>query len=363
MNYIKHLAGFFEKISQDDRLNPTHVSLYVSLFQFWNASRFHNPISISRTEAMKVSKICSKATYHKCIRDLNDFGYLSYQPSYNPFKGSLVYLFNFQSGVNNNEHLTKSETSTELALNSSRTKNRTSSEQALNKQRTSTEQALVSYINNTNIINNTNSINKREAKKTNSKKTLSRKKETDDEKFQEKPKNSELSKIENPKGTKKEKLRQKKKVEGLPEIPSCHPELVEAAASGKKVEASGRNPERQPREKNENLDPRAESRGRAESRFQRPLLLTVQTYFQQNNWPALEAEKFYNHYQSNGWLVAGKTPMADWQASAEKWMLNANQFNAKKLPSPLEDLSRTSFGKGGGMRLQTKQNKNYNEPL
>ncbi len=99
MNYIKHLSGFFEKVSVDNRLNPTHISLYVSLFQFWNACRFHNPISISRSEAMRVSKICSKATYHKCMRELNDFGYLSYQPSYNPYKGSLVYLFNFHVDV------------------------------------------------------------------------------------------------------------------------------------------------------------------------------------------------------------------------------------------------------------------------
>jgi hypothetical protein len=126
MNYIKHLSGFFDKVSKDDRLNPTHISLYVSLFQFWNACRFHNPISISRSEVMKVSKICSKATYHKCIRELNDGGYLHYEPSYNPFKGSLVYLFDFRTGA-------------EQAVNGERTK-----------KQESTEQALVPYINNTN---------------------------------------------------------------------------------------------------------------------------------------------------------------------------------------------------------------------
>lgn len=332
MNYIKHLAGFFEKISQDDRLNPTHVSLYVSLFQFWNASRFHNPISISRNEAMKVSKICSKATYHKCIRELNDFGYLSYQPSYNPFKGSLVYLFNFQSGVNKNEQLTKSETVTELAMNSSRTKIRTSSEQALNKQRTSTEQALVSYINNTNIINSINNTNKREAKKSNSKKTLSQKKIVENEKS--KKSSDKFSEVESktPATEKKEKN------------------------SGQKEKVNLPVPERAPRE---------ESRGsrRAETRFQRPLLLEVQTYFSQNNWPAIEAEKYFNHYQSNGWLVSGKTPMVDWKASVAKWMLNSKDFRTSKPPSPSENLSRTGFGKDGGLRLHATNHKNYNEPL
>jgi hypothetical protein len=92
MNYIKHLTGFFDRIVPDERLNPTHISLYLSLFQYWNINRFQNPISICREEVMKVSKIASKATYHKCMRELNNYGYVQYMPSYNPFKGSLVYI-------------------------------------------------------------------------------------------------------------------------------------------------------------------------------------------------------------------------------------------------------------------------------
>ena len=97
MNYIKQLAGFFDRVVDDDKLNHTHVSMYVALFQFWNACRFRNPISISRNELMKVSKISSKATYHKCMKELYNLGYLKYMPSYNPYKGSLVYLFNFEA--------------------------------------------------------------------------------------------------------------------------------------------------------------------------------------------------------------------------------------------------------------------------
>jgi hypothetical protein len=129
MNYILQLTGFFQKVAADDRLNPTHVSLYMAIFQFWNAGRFQNPVSISRQELMRISKICAKATYHKCIKDLHAYGYIQYLPSFNPFKGSLVYLFDFQS-------------SAKLVSVS----NRTNIE-------TSIEQALVPYINNTNILN------------------------------------------------------------------------------------------------------------------------------------------------------------------------------------------------------------------
>lgn len=48
MNYILQLSGFFQKVAVDNRLNPTHVSLYMAVFQFWNAERFQNPVSISR---------------------------------------------------------------------------------------------------------------------------------------------------------------------------------------------------------------------------------------------------------------------------------------------------------------------------
>ena len=307
MNYIKHLSGFFDKVSKDDRLNPTHVSLYVSLFQFWNACRFHNPISISRNEAMKVSKINSKATYHKCMRELNDFGYLSYHPSYNPFKGSLVYLFNFQAGVNKVDNQTKIETSPELALNGYRTKNETSSEQALNKQRTSSEQALVSYINNTNIINNTNSTNNTKQKtRVNAKKENALSQNNNDVKF-----------------ISDEKLKKNNSIE------------KKSPGTGKKEKSSGK------KEKSNSISHGAES-GR-----ERPLLQNVQSFFKEKSWPPIEAEKFFYHYQSNGWLV-GKTEMDDWRASAENWMLKTDQFTTANLKTT---------------RASISSDKDYSEPL
>ena len=65
MNYIAHLTAVMERIAQDERLNPSHVSLYLALFQFWNMNRFKNPISIHREDTMRLSKIGSKNTYHK----------------------------------------------------------------------------------------------------------------------------------------------------------------------------------------------------------------------------------------------------------------------------------------------------------
>jgi len=90
MNYIKLLNEAFEKFFFDDRLNPTHISLYMALFQEWNSSRFADEFYVNRRELMRVAKIGSKSTYHRCVTDLDSWDYLSYFPSNNPYKGSKI---------------------------------------------------------------------------------------------------------------------------------------------------------------------------------------------------------------------------------------------------------------------------------
>ena len=107
MNYIKHLTGFFDRIALENSLNPTHISLYLSLFQCWNVNRFKNPIIISRDEMMKGSKIASKATYHKCIKELQRLKFLDYHPSYNPYSGTQVFMVNFSDATSSNYETTK----------------------------------------------------------------------------------------------------------------------------------------------------------------------------------------------------------------------------------------------------------------
>ncbi|MEC7785237.1 MAG: hypothetical protein VX772_01110 [Bacteroidota bacterium] len=90
MNYIKLLNAAFEKFYFDNRLNPTHISLYMALFQEWNSSRFMDEFYVNRRELMGVAKIGSKSTYHRCIVELDSWQYLSYFPSNNPYKGSKI---------------------------------------------------------------------------------------------------------------------------------------------------------------------------------------------------------------------------------------------------------------------------------
>jgi len=128
MNYIKHLNAVFQKFYADDRLNTTHVSLYIALFQYWNINRFPEEFYIDRQEVMKLSKIGSTATYHGCLKQMDSWKYLKYMPSHNPFKGSKIKLFNFG----------------------------TTSEQVVNEFGTSTEQALIPNTNSNKQIENIN---------------------------------------------------------------------------------------------------------------------------------------------------------------------------------------------------------------
>ena len=107
VNYILHLTGFFETVAQDNRLSMGHIALYATLFQFWNLNRFQNPMSIARSEIMLVSKIGSKSTYTKLLKELDKFGYIQYLPSNNPMKGSLVNLYTFG---NSSEHSSRNTT-------------------------------------------------------------------------------------------------------------------------------------------------------------------------------------------------------------------------------------------------------------
>ena len=99
MNYIRHLNGFFVRLSQDQRMTPYHVSLYLALFQLWNLNRFKNPFTISRDETMKLSLIGSANNYARCMKQLQQWGYIRYISAANLYLGSQVTGIRFDTGT------------------------------------------------------------------------------------------------------------------------------------------------------------------------------------------------------------------------------------------------------------------------
>jgi hypothetical protein len=83
MSAIRQLAGFYNAISDDHRIGTVHISLYLALFRAWLKNECRNPVLLERASIMHDAKIRARSTYNKCMRELNDYGYLKYQPSYN----------------------------------------------------------------------------------------------------------------------------------------------------------------------------------------------------------------------------------------------------------------------------------------
>jgi len=92
MDQVIRLTAFYEAIAQDNRIGATHISTYMALFLIWHYNHFENPISITRQEVMHIAKITGRSTYHRCIHDLQAYGFIRYVPSFNPCLRSLVYM-------------------------------------------------------------------------------------------------------------------------------------------------------------------------------------------------------------------------------------------------------------------------------
>jgi hypothetical protein len=98
MNYIRHLNSFFEISGNDNRLTAYHISLYMALFQQWNRNRFRDSFPVDREELMQLSRIGSKNTYAKCMKQLHQWGYIHYTAKGNLHTGWKVSCTGFDTG-------------------------------------------------------------------------------------------------------------------------------------------------------------------------------------------------------------------------------------------------------------------------
>jgi len=306
MNYIKHLTGFFNKIADENKLNPTHISLYLALFQCWNVNRFKNPTGISREEIMKASKINSNATYHKCMKELQTLGFIEYLPTFNPHSSSNVNMINFSEEAKTKSKLEPlTYSNNEPVQKTTLSKNNKAIEQV-------NEQAYIynnkqTYLNNINIDIGTNSNFLENEKLI----------------FEE----NNLKSVEE----KKEEKSSAKKEEMSLTLADDNLQILKTFA-----DSSENKNERQRKVLNSILP---------------SLELTIE-YFLFQSSTEIEANKFFNYYSSTGWLVGGKTKMRDWKAAARNWIMNQDKF---KIKTPIAQLMPHN--------LNIANNKNYAEPL
>ena len=311
MNYSRHLSAFFFRhTKRDTRLNANHISLYLALFQYWNVNRFQNPFQISREEIMAICGIGSKNTYHKCLKELHQYGYIYYRASLSKFQKSSIQIVRLD------------------------TKNSGSELQQLelfdSKKETYTVPKSVQVKANPCINNDTASVSNMSAMCTKLKtdtvpylgllikyKQVNNKREEDERSRTQKifSKNQLLQKCINAFGV-------------VPFSTYITP-----------------------------LDTVVDSPNSQVLRLvnSTPTISQVLSFFDRNKYPDVEAHKFFNHYGSNGWLVAGKTPMQHWPASAHKWMLNAKNFK--------KNLSSKNAHAQQQNNFDTASDKDYAQPL
>ena len=331
MNYIKHLTGFFNKINYEPNLNPTHISLYLALFQCWNVNRFKNPTGISREEIMKASKINSKATYHKCMKELELLGFMVYNPTFNPHSCSNIIMINFSEKEKTISKLPQPPHSkNEPVHNLTESKNEQVIEQ-VNEQLYiyNKKQTVKNNLNNTKIDIEKNLINQpvQNLNPIIIPKEIEIKTETGQQIL---PAFAETYKKQTESGQQKEK--------------SC-------AKKEKAVELDLFFENTTENQTDNNLHKFVTS-----SEVEKPSLEMILEYFSFKESSQIEANKFFNYYSSIGWLIGGKTKMKDWKAAARNWMLNTAKF---AINTPKSDYN----GQPKPMHLHTATQKNYDEPL
>ena len=332
MNYVRHLNGFFERLAEDERLSSYHISLYIALFQHWNANRFSDQFTISRAEMMQLSRIGSANTYARCIKELAGWGYITYLPSSNLHSGSKVTCLRFDigsdttgssTGNTGNKSDTAASTATDTASNTG-TENDTACVIPTNTARvTGTSCNLrtdtgTGTTRNTGITGNTENDTGRSTA-TGKNDPAGSKSDTGTDTAGDTP----FINITNKNKLKEEESSNRNSKEKVEENPK--------EKSGEKG-----NPENHSSEK-----------------FQIPEIELISQFFERNHSSAEEAQKFYSHYQLSGWKTADMKTIVSWQAIARKWIEN-NQNNR----TDEREYNQVRTGK-----LSVAVNKNYDEPL
>ncbi len=274
MNYIRHLHAFYNYIKKDNSLTSGHVSLYLAMFQYWNYNRFQNPFRINRDDLMEISKIGSKNTYHKCVKELHQAGYIRYYPptaKFQPVKISMIrmdikeeqgsykqlHLFNTQNAESGNEIPS-------LSLRAAFGKGQGFSPNI--------DTTHVPHLTTTSLKIDTATV----------------------------PDPGQYIKDKHLKNESKplaQKFSGKSLIQNQTEHAAHVPKSVHHAT---------------------------------------PTLMQAEEYFKENKYCPTEAKKFYNHYKATGWKIKGITPIEDWEAAAHKWMLNAAKYEDKKATTSIQ---------------------------
>jgi len=372
MNYLRHLNEFFERLAGDKRLSSYHISLYLALFRQWNACRFADRFVVSRSEMMDLARIGSANTYARCMKELTDWGYIHYKASSNLHCGSTVSCIRFDTeagpasdtesdtGIRNDTTDSRFETQFPGPNNSSGIKTDTAPDTGSDttgdtgtpgnlKSDTSGNTATdtsVEYDTTTDTGDDTasstgtsgdigNDTTGTTAVDTGT--TSGRRNDTATDTG-----NSE----NNPAGIKS----------GTGGDTASDTLLINITNKNKQEENQKKkeNPKEKEKTKKREREENPETGLKnLEEKTDIPDYSEVVSFFEQNHFSQIEAQKFYARYQSAGWKTGDNQKIISWQALARKWMTNNKKNNSHERP----------FNQVGAGRLSVPAGKDYSEPL
>ena len=81
MDALPLLEQFFSQAQYDARLAPRHIAVFIALVLLRSRVSKDQFILIP-SEVMRLARIQSRYTYHRCLRELHEYGYIYYDPSH-----------------------------------------------------------------------------------------------------------------------------------------------------------------------------------------------------------------------------------------------------------------------------------------
>lgn len=81
-----------EEVREDPRISPVHISLYLAILYRWAAEGGRCPVSFTARGLMPDAKIGGRTLFCRTIRQLHEYGYLRYEPSFKPDEPSRVWI-------------------------------------------------------------------------------------------------------------------------------------------------------------------------------------------------------------------------------------------------------------------------------
>lgn len=84
------LYSFLLTAKEDGRITAGHIALFAALLEKSLETSKNKEVKIFRQEIMHLAKISSRRTYNKRMKELQEFGYINYFPSFHQHRGTLI---------------------------------------------------------------------------------------------------------------------------------------------------------------------------------------------------------------------------------------------------------------------------------